>query len=173
MFDRHSLYVPGGVAKHLVSQHIHSTAFRRISDVWINQPHSADCPRYGCATSCLSSLNNVECIFLYHLLAIIRCWRMLLIFVCIYMYPCMWRHEYVFALATYICEDYKDSFTTQGLRFYARSNIKDIDTETCVRGYQTTFLLFFWEDLSIAGICTSATVSNTSIAMPHQTIVDL
>ena len=52
---------------------------------------------------------------------------------------------------TYNCEDFKDSGSTQGLRFYARSNINDLGTETCVQGYQTTFLLIFWEDQTIAG----------------------
>ena len=53
---------------------------------------------------------------------------------------------------TYNCEDFKDSGSTQGLRFYARSNINDLGTETCVQGYQTTFLLIFWEDQTIAGV---------------------
>ena len=66
---------------------------------------------------------------------------------------------------TYNCEDFKDSGSTQGLRFYARSNINDLGTETCVQGYQTTFLLIFWEDQTIAGMpgCTCVTLVCMSV----------
>ena len=52
--------------------------------------------------------------------------------------------------ATYNCEDFKDSDVIQNLRVYARSQEGDLDTETCVQGFQDGSLLLFWEDDAIA-----------------------
>lgn len=50
--------------------------------------------------------------------------------------------------ATYNCEDFKDIINN--LRIYSRSEESDLDTETCVQGFQDGALLLFWEDGTIA-----------------------